>query len=224
MGDPVIVWLRPGVGFNQSAAMAWARAEAALGRDIRTNSTYRDYDRQLSMHIAWNAYASGHGPYPGHSMAVHPDDSEHCRGSAADTPEVWSRAFLSHMREHGWVQTAPNDPTERHHLAYRSHLDQHRNEPAPAGINFTPIEEDDMTPAQEQLLRDVLAVTKNIESILATEGPTRRGLKGAVEQVAAVTKNIERILATESNAGTTRGIKGGIEELTKLVRKLLPPA
>lgn len=155
---PVIEWIRPGVGFTREAAASFRRAEASWG-PIRCNSTYRDYDHQLGMWEAWEAYRTGRGPHPGHSRALHPDESMHCRGLAADT-DLWTvPGFIGHMAEHGWIRTAAWDPTERHHFEYQSWRDQYRA--APAGGTSTPIAEewDEMATKEEikDALREVLA-------------------------------------------------------------------
>lgn len=159
MSAPVIEWIRPGVGFVAPAGASFRRAESDLGRRIDVNSTYRDYNKQLSMWRAWNAYAAGTGPYPGHSRALHPDASMHCKGLALDSDDWRTPGFISFMAERGWIRTAANDPTERHHFEYQSWRDIHRNRPASgAGIdvpkthNPAPAEpeeeeeEDDMRP------------------------------------------------------------------------------
>ena len=78
-GAPVIETVRAGVQFTPAAAASFRRAEAGwqakTGNGIRCNSTYRDYGKQLSMWVNWNAYVAGRGPHPGHSRAVHPDAS-----------------------------------------------------------------------------------------------------------------------------------------------------
>lgn len=136
-GAPVIEWIRPGVGFEPSAAASWRRAESDLGRWIRTNSTYRDYALQLRMYKAWNAYVAGTGPFPGHSRAIHPDFSKHCQGLGADSPEWTNAAFNVFMADRGWIRTAESDPTERHHYEYQWWRDNHRNRPAPSGGGST---------------------------------------------------------------------------------------
>lgn len=139
MAAPVIETIRPGVAFARPAAASWRRCEADLGRRIQTNSTTRDYALQLKMHNASVAYARGVGRYPGHSYAIHPDLSKHCRGEAADSNEWTSASFNTFMAERGWIRTAASDPTERHHYEYQSWRDQHINRPA--GVGAVPIPE-----------------------------------------------------------------------------------
>jgi hypothetical protein len=138
-GAPVIETIRPGVQFTPDAAASFRRAEAAWGKPIRCNSTYRNYGLQLTMWQAWTAWTEGRGPKPDHSRALHPDSSVHCQGRALDTPDWTVQGFIAHMAEHGWIRTAASDPTEQHHFEYQWWRDQHRNEPALAGGGATPI-------------------------------------------------------------------------------------
>lgn len=165
MAAPVIDWVRAGVGFTPEAAASFRRAEADLGRWIDVNSTYRDYNRQLSMWRAWNAYVAGTGPYPGHSRALHPDASMHCKGLALDSDDWRTPGFISFMAERGWIRTAASDPTEQHHFEYQAWRDMHRGRPSGGGAQPLPTptpkpepvtpeedEEDDMRPTVHILL------------------------------------------------------------------------
>lgn len=148
-GAPVVETIRPGVQFTPDAAASFRRAESGWGRTIRANSTYRDYWHQMSMYNNWNAYVAGRGPHPGHSRAIHPDYSIHCRGEALDSPDLVVSGFIAHMARHGWVRTAANDPTEQHHFEYQSWRDRHRNDPAPAGGETITKEWDEMATQAE---------------------------------------------------------------------------
>lgn len=128
-GAPAIEWIRPGVGYVPEAAASMRRLEARLGRPHDCNSSYRDYAKQLSMYYAWEAYANGTGPYPGHSRAIHPDYSMHCRGLADDSDDWTTPGYIELAAEYGWIRTAANDPTERHHFEYQRWRDQHYGEP-----------------------------------------------------------------------------------------------
>lgn len=153
--NPTIEWIRDGVGFTPAAAASFRRAEIALGRRIGVNSSYRDYQKQLGMWKAWNRYRdSGFKPslYPGHSRAIHPDLSIHCRGCAVDSND-WTRpGFNSFIADHGWIRTAAGDPTEQHHFEYQSWRDRRAGEGPPAGAAAQSLivepEEDDMNPRQ----------------------------------------------------------------------------
>lgn len=128
-GAPTIVWLRDGVGYEPEAALSMQRLEAALGRPHDCNSSYRDWDLQLRMYYAWEAYANGTGPYPGHSRALHPKDSKHCAGTADDSDDWTTPGYIALAEEHGWIRTAASDPTERHHFEYQKWRDRHYGEP-----------------------------------------------------------------------------------------------
>lgn len=141
MSAPVIERVRDGVAFAVAASASFVRAEREWGR-IAVNSSYRDYDLQLRMWRAWNAYVSGAGPYPGHSRALHPDESRHCRGLALDTPDWGRPRFIEVMARHGWVRTAAWDPSEQHHFEYQDWNDRNRHQTA--GVLHMVSEEDDM--------------------------------------------------------------------------------
>ncbi|MGW9345893.1 hypothetical protein ACWGR3_30600 [Streptomyces albidoflavus] len=150
-GAPVIEWLRPGVGYTPPAAASMRRLEARLGRPHDCNSSYRDWDKQMSMHVAWERYeASGYRRdlYPGHSRALHPDDSMHCKGLADDSDDWTTPGFIELAEDHGWIRTAASDPTERHHFEYQWWRDNHRFDPAPAGQE----QEDDMFTDEDRAL------------------------------------------------------------------------
>lgn len=128
---PTIVTIRPGVQFTPPAAASFRRVEADLGRPVDVNSTYRDWDRQMSMYLAWQAYVNGTGPIPPHSRAIHPEYSIHCQGNALDSDDWRTPGFIALAAEHGWIRTAASDPTEQHHFEYQYWRDQHRNDPTP---------------------------------------------------------------------------------------------
>jgi hypothetical protein len=159
MGAPAIVWLRDGVGYVEPAAASMARLEARLGRRHDCNSSYRDYNTQLSMWRAWQAYMAGTGPHPGHSRALHPDASMHCQGLADDSDDWTTPGYIALAEEYGWIRTAADDPTERHHFEYQSWRDQHRHEgwPATSGAVPFPTEEEDMTQEQVDQIKDIAA-------------------------------------------------------------------
>lgn len=135
-GAPVVETVRPGVQLVSAAADSFRRLEARVGRPIDVNSTYRDWNTQLSMYNAWMRYVnSGYKPAykPNHSRALHPDYSKHCQGLALDSDDWASPGFINLAREYGWVRTAANDPTEQHHFEYQWWEDTHRNDPVPTG-------------------------------------------------------------------------------------------
>lgn len=194
---PTIEWLRPGVGYQPAAARSMRRLEARLGRAHDCNSSYRDYDEQMQMYNAWNRYVnSGYNPRykPNHSRALHPDKSAHCMGLADDSDDWTTPGYIGLAAEYGWIRTAANDPTERHHFEYQVWNDQHRNDPTPAAIGGTPFEEDDMDKEQDDRLKNVetiivalwkeLAKAKVFEGIEGVDLDTPRlklGLDAAID-------------------------------------------
>lgn len=180
---PIIITLRAGVAFSPEAALSWMRGEADLGRQIQTNSTYRDWIKQLGMYLAWNAYVAGRGPYPGHSMAIHPDLSKHCLGLAADSNEWVSDWFNNFMAERGWIRTAASNPTERHHYEYQIWRDQHLNRPAGAG-GFEPIEIEEEE--DEDAMRIIYHVNRGYAHILPYGHRKYAETKDGNETVAAI--------------------------------------
>lgn len=152
-GAPAIVTVRPGVQFVPPAADSFRRLEARLGRRADVNRTYADWDTQLKMYNAWQAYVTGRGPKPNHSRALHPSKSAHCAGLAWDSDDWRTPGFISLAAEYGFIRTAANDPTEQHHFEYQWWRDSHRNEPVPSGGSAKPnhptpppppLEDDDM--------------------------------------------------------------------------------
>lgn len=151
-GAPEIVTLRPGVQFTPEAAASFRRLEKEIGRPVDVNSTYRDWDTQMGMYLAWTAWVNGRGPKPWHSRAVHPYYSIHCQGNALDSDDWRTPGFNAIAARHGWIRTAAWDPTEQHHFEYQSWNDRHRFDPAPAGT-----EEDIMNADQEAKLDQLTA-------------------------------------------------------------------
>lgn len=133
MSAPVIVTIRPGVAFEPGAAASWRRLEAAAGRLIDVNSSYRNYSEQLAAYNAYQAYAAGTGPWA--PFALHPDKSMHCRGLAVDTDD---QTLMKGLPDHGWRQTALAIG-EPWHFDYLATLDQHQGEPAGGGAVPLPL-------------------------------------------------------------------------------------
>jgi hypothetical protein len=136
-GAPAIETVRAGVQFTPAAAAAFRRLEARLGRRVDVNSTYRDWDTQMGMYLAWNRYVnSGYKASlkPPHSRAIHPSISIHCQGNAIDSDDWRTPGFNALAAEYGFIRTAAGDPTEQHHFEYQSWNDRHRNEGVPAVV------------------------------------------------------------------------------------------
>lgn len=156
MGGLVIETVRPGVQFTPDAAAAFRRAEAQvqreLGRGIDANSTYRSWSQQMSMYNAWNAYAAGRGPYPGHSKAVHPSESFHVSGLALDSDDWRNARIVQILADNGFIRNRLYVPNEEHHFEYIRSRDKNYGKTAGGASKPAPkpadpiIEEDENMP------------------------------------------------------------------------------
>ena len=204
------VTIRPGVEFREDAAASFVRLEAEVGT-IRCNSTRRDRDLQARMHAASVAYENGTGPYPGHSYAVAPDESQHVLGLAFDADRA--KSIRQVARGHGWFPVTRDG--EEHHLEYRPSEDTHRNDPT---------EEDDMFTQED---RDRM---KNIETLLgseqnATNDPgvgilhTAKAARDKATDALAAINNVEGITSDIRNYITdqTNGIIAKLDEIAAKV-------
>lgn len=148
-GQLVIDQIRPGCAFVPDAANAFRRANnqvrAEFGRDIDVNSTYRSWADQMRMFINWNKYVAGVAGHPGHSKAVHPDESFHVTGLALDSDDWVHPRIVQILADNGFIRNRLHIPNEKHHFEYIRSRDNHYGEPITAGNNVTPpvTEEDD---------------------------------------------------------------------------------
>lgn len=128
-----IVHVTEGVDFAPSAAWAFIRATTNVkrqrGYDIDVNSTFRDPVVQLRMYDAWNAWVAGTGPYPGHSKAIHPDYSDHCKGIALDSDDWVNDWVVRELADNGFIRDQLHVPGEQHHFRYFQERDNHFGEP-----------------------------------------------------------------------------------------------
>lgn len=158
MGGMVIETVRPGVQFVPDAAAAFRRADAQVwaefGRGIDANSTHRDWDLQLRMYNAWQAYVNGRGPYPGHSKALHPADplAFHTKGLALDSDDWRNSRIVQILAENGFIRNRLYVPNENHHFEWLRNRDQNYGKPiggsAASGSGGAPV---------EQILEDAMA-------------------------------------------------------------------
>ena len=137
MGGLVIETVRAGVQIVPDAAAAFRRADARVraefGRGIDVNSTYRSWSDQMKMFENWNAYVGGWGPYPGHSKAVHPDDSFHVSGLALDSDDWRIPRIVQILAEEGFIRNRLYVPGEDHHFEYIRSRDKNYGKPASGG-------------------------------------------------------------------------------------------
>lgn len=112
-----LVTVRPGLTLLPEAAKSWVRMEQQLGRELDVNRSYADYDTQMALFLAYRAYLSGRGPEA--PLALHPDDSWHCRGLAVDTDDDQA---VRAMPDHGWKFIVDS---EVWHAQYYPGADQH---------------------------------------------------------------------------------------------------
>lgn len=141
---------------SPSAAASIRRIDAQLGRLADINEAGRSPEQANKNRAAWLAYdryLKG-GPWaPKAPYALGADQSVHCWGGAADSDDWYDPRAAAVWRDNGWRQTAryfdskgrPTAKDEPWHGEYSEHLDNHHNDPVPAGESTrTPMEEDDM--------------------------------------------------------------------------------
>lgn len=114
--------LRPG------PAASVRRLDVILGRPLDINSAYRDYAEQMRKYLAYVAYQNGRGPWA--PLALHPDESWHCKGMAIDTDDR-----LAVFGEHGWRFEVRGEPW---HGQYYTSLDKHYGETASGNVKPLP--------------------------------------------------------------------------------------
>lgn len=129
-----------------SAAYSLFRLDARIGRLWDINEAGRTYAQQAEFYATYQRV--------GYPIALSPDaPSIHQKGQAIDTDDqiVWL------LNENGWFQTVYRNGSlvEPWHFEYDYSRDQHRNEPASGGSEAFP--EEDMTPEQDGLLRNIAA-------------------------------------------------------------------
>lgn len=141
-------------------AASVARIDAQLGRPADINSAWRDPELQQQLYDAWIAYSRylAGGPWaPKAPRALPPRESVHCDGEAADSDDWYNAAAAAIWRDNGWRQTARvivngrPDPNrdEPWHGEHFLNLDNHRNDPAPAGTGKPITLEEIMTKTRE---------------------------------------------------------------------------
>lgn len=133
---------------SPSAAASIRRIDAQLGRPADINEAGRSPEQANKNRAAWLAYERylKGGPWaPKAPYALGADQSVHCWGGAADSDDWYDPRAAAIWRDNGWRQTAryfdskgrPTAKDEPWHGEYSEHLDNHRNDPAPAGGKTT---------------------------------------------------------------------------------------
>jgi hypothetical protein len=119
MSEPSnLVTIRPGVTFQADAASSFQRVEKRAGRRVDVNSTYRDWDEQMKLYLAYQRDPKNN------PLALHPDLSMHCRGLALDTDD---HTLMRSMGDYGWRGTVTSEPW---HFDYFRSLDKYYGQPA----------------------------------------------------------------------------------------------
>lgn len=124
-----LVTIRPGVTFQADAAASFQRVEKRAGRRVDVNSTYRDWNAQMRLYLAYQRDPKNN------PLALHPDLSMHCRGLALDSDD---HTLMRSMGEYGWRGTVSSEPW---HFDYFRTLDKHYGQPAGGDERPLPIPE-----------------------------------------------------------------------------------
>lgn len=128
---------------SPKAAASIRRIDAQLGRLADINEAGRSPEQANVNRARWLAYERylNGGPWaPKAPYALGADQSVHCWGNAADSDDWYNAHAAAVWRDNGWKQTAryfdrngrPTAKDEPWHGEYFEHLDNHRNDPAPA--------------------------------------------------------------------------------------------
>ncbi len=138
------VYLDGGRGWASPAAAASIhRIDRQLGRLADINEAGRSREKADENHRKWLDYLNG-GPWAPYALPA--DKSVHVSGDAADSDDWYDPEAAAVWRDNGWRQTAryPGNPKkdEPWHGEHFEHLDNHRNDPAPAAGAVTAREDE----------------------------------------------------------------------------------
>lgn len=136
-----LVTLRPGVTFQADAAASFQRVEKRAGRRVDVNSTYRDWEEQMRLYLAYQRDPKNN------PLALHPDHSMHCRGLALDSDD---HTLMRSMDDYGWRATVQSEPW---HFDYFHTLDKHYGQPSGGGE--TPLPTPDPQKAGDTVMRTI---------------------------------------------------------------------
>lgn len=136
-----LVTIRPGVTLQADAAASFQRVEQRAGRCVDVNSTYRDWNEQMRLYLAYQRDPKNN------PLALHPDHSMHCRGLALDSDD---HTLMRSMGDYGWRATVASEPW---HFDYFRTLDKHYGQPAGGGA--VPLPE----PEKEDVIMRTIFIT-----------------------------------------------------------------
>lgn len=114
------------------AAASVRRIDRQLGRPADVNDAGRSAVQADANYARWVAYQNG-GPWAPYAFPA--SKSVHVKGGAVDSDDWYNAHAAAVWRDNGWRQTARynDDRDEPWHGEYFAHLDNHRNDPIPAG-------------------------------------------------------------------------------------------
>lgn len=178
MPAPVVVTAN-GATLAPDAAASWARITKRRGRAIQCSSSYRDWNTQMKMYLAWQAYVNGTGPKPPHGRAIPPWESMHCQGLAVDSND---QAYLKTCSDYGWSQEVGLAANEPWHFEYSRARDKFYGTPTGGSMSDESIAKAvwDTTvnrgaTGQIKALQELADAKTNTQSILGILAPVSRG-------------------------------------------------
>lgn len=133
------------------------RLDAKLGRPLDINRAYADYASQMRYYLEWTAFKANPSAWrranPGRSdppLALHPDQSWHCKGMAIDTDDRLGQRFL----DAGFRFVVTSEPW---HGQYYANLDKHYGQPSSGGSIPFPIPR----PAKDDTIMELVIKAPN---------------------------------------------------------------
>lgn len=183
-----LIQLRENVAFRPEAAASFLRVEKEAGRPVDVNRTTDSREGQMELYDAYQAYLNG-GAWA--ALALHPDRTLHVyREDDPSSATAWDTDERGNwLDRHGWIADVPGEPW---HREYRAHLDQHRNDTAPA---VPDLKEGDM----------FIAITRNGWWLILPQGAGKPRAVSLAGNSGADRAGIPIIDFTNSNAEASLG-------------------